>query len=171
MRSGPASNPITFTAQRGVAAVEMGIVLALLVVLLTGIFNFGLAIYRYDSLVKLARSGVRYLSVNKPDLEHHSKAVALMVCGDSDDPDGPSSCAAIIPNLTSAMIQICDSNNEACGTADSHKDVKVTSGSETATFDLVTVKIVNYPFSFRIPFVQLGDINFGEIRASMIQGA
>jgi Flp pilus assembly protein TadG len=167
MRSGSASNPIMFTAQRGVAAVEMGIVLALLVVLLTGIFNFGLAIYRYDSLVKEVRSGVRYLSINTPDSIHRNKAIALMVCG---DPDGnPSECTSIIPGLTSAMIQICDSNNNPCG--DSHKDVQVKSGSETATFDLVTVKIVDYPFSFRIPFVQLGDIKFGEIRASMIQGA
>lgn len=50
--------------QRGSAAVEFGIVLALLVTLLAGIFGFGRAFWYYDALTKATRDAARNMSVS-----------------------------------------------------------------------------------------------------------
>ena len=49
--------------QHGGAAVEFGIVLALLVTLLAGIFGFGRAFWYYDALNKATRDAARNMSV------------------------------------------------------------------------------------------------------------
>lgn len=49
--------------QHGGAAVEFGIVLALLVTLLAGIFGFGRAFWYYDALTKATRDAARNMSV------------------------------------------------------------------------------------------------------------
>lgn len=49
--------------QHGGAAVEFGIVLALLVTLLAGIFGFGRAFWYYDALTKATRDAARNMSI------------------------------------------------------------------------------------------------------------
>ena len=49
--------------QHGGAAVEFGIVLALLVTLMAGIFGFGRAVWYYDALSKATRDAARNMSV------------------------------------------------------------------------------------------------------------
>lgn len=48
---------------RGVAAVEFGLILPLLILLIFGIAEFGRMLYQYNALVKSVRDGARFLSV------------------------------------------------------------------------------------------------------------
>ncbi|HEU4924296.1 MAG TPA: TadE family protein, partial [Burkholderiales bacterium] len=47
------------TKQQGLALIELGIILALLVAITFGITEFGRAIYQYNTLAKAARDGAR----------------------------------------------------------------------------------------------------------------
>jgi len=154
-------------SSRGVAAIEMSLVLVLLVLLVTGVFSFGLAMYRYDALVKSARAGVRYLSTQSPG-QGYDEAKALMICGDPDNASCPDS--ERIPELTESMIRICDRSNTTACAGELHADVSFGVSPDDGKYDLVTVKIIGYPFTFLIPFTSLGAITFGEIRATMVQG-
>ena len=48
--------------ERGVAAVEFAIVIVLLLIIVTGIIEFGKTFWYYDALVKGTRDGARFLS-------------------------------------------------------------------------------------------------------------
>jgi len=155
---------------RGVAAVEMALILIPLALLLTGTFNFGLAMYRYDALVKGVRAGSRYLSYQTPG-SNYADAKALVMCGDPGI--APASCpeADRIPGLTEGMISICDRTNAgACG-GEPHAGVAFGTPPDNGRVDLVTVQVTGYPFTFSIPFIDLGTITFGPIKSTMLQGA
>lgn len=51
------------TSQHGGAAVEFALILALLISILAGIFEFGRAFWYYDALTKATRDGARLMSV------------------------------------------------------------------------------------------------------------
>lgn len=53
----------TFALQRGVAAVELALVIIFLLLLTAGIVEFGRAFWYYDALTKATRDGARMLSV------------------------------------------------------------------------------------------------------------
>lgn len=50
------------TIQRGVAAVELAFILPVLLIILSGIIEYGRALWYYDALAKGARDAARYLS-------------------------------------------------------------------------------------------------------------
>lgn len=52
--------------ERGVAAVEFALVIALLLLIVAGIFEFGRAFWYYDALAKATRDAARYLSTASP---------------------------------------------------------------------------------------------------------
>lgn len=64
--------------QRGAAAVEFAIVIALLVLITGGIFEFGRVIWYSDALTKATRDGARYLSTSTLPLDT-STAQTLVV--------------------------------------------------------------------------------------------
>ena len=105
--------PRTRHAQRGVAAVEFGLLLTLLVSLLMAASEFGRAMVQYDTLVKSARSASRYLSQwPAGDPVAIAAAKNLVVYG-STTPTG----AALVPGLTTAMVSVCDASNCAASSA------------------------------------------------------
>lgn len=55
--------PGSLTHQRGVAAVELALVIIFLLLLTAGIVEFGRAFWYYDALTKATRDGARMLSV------------------------------------------------------------------------------------------------------------
>ncbi|BAL26418.1 TadE/TadG family type IV pilus assembly protein [Azoarcus sp. KH32C] len=55
--------PGAFNHQRGVAAVELALVIVFLLLLVAGIVEFGRAFWYYDALTKATRDGARMLSV------------------------------------------------------------------------------------------------------------
>lgn len=72
------------TAEDGASAVEFAIVLPILVLLVFGIIEFGLAYNHYVSITHAAREGVRQASVGKSDdvVRDKARMSAGMLAGD-----------------------------------------------------------------------------------------
>lgn len=144
--------------QRGVAAVELGIILIPLVLLAFGITEFGRAIYQYNTLTKATRDATRFLSLQGPgDVTEISTAINLAVYGKKvvSITDHP-----LVPNLTTAMVGVCDSTS--C--ISTHQNQATGSG----VINLVTVTVTGYPFTSFVPFV-VPSMTFGPISTTMRQ--
>jgi hypothetical protein len=153
-------------AQRGVAAVELAIILVPMVVLCFGITELGRALYQYNGLVKSVRGAVRYLSqqslgspplgVTADDLRLRARSLAL--CGDVDCEGRP----ALVANLTLDMIAVCD----ALACPATHANVPTGEG----TTSLATVSIggagVRYEFTSLATWV-VPSMGFGPIAITM----
>lgn len=150
--------------QRGVAAVEFGILLVPLVLMLFGLTEYGRAIYQYNTLVKASRDAARYLSSVAPGnaTNEWDKAKCIAIHGNSEC-TGP----LLVANLDASMVAVCDRTN--C--PDTHSSVKTTEGS----VNLVTVTITRFEFVSLINFpvgglsVGAPDITFGDISNTMRQ--
>lgn len=149
-----------YRKQRGVAAVELGIVLIPLVLLAFGITEFGRAIYQYNALAKATRDATRFLSAQGPgDANDISAAKCLTVYGNKACTGNP-----LIPNLTTAMVTVCDSSN-----CPSHlNQTTSTESGVSGPINLVTVTVTGYPFTSLVPFV-VPSMAFGEISTTMRQ--
>ena len=142
--------------QRGAAAVEMGLLLIPLVVLLFGITEFGRAFYLYNTVAKATRDGARYLSSQGPgDATEIGIAQCLVVYGNSACTGSP-----LAPGLTTANVNVCDATN--C--ASTHASQATGSG----VINLVTVTVAGYSFVSAVPFV-VPDIVFNDVSTTMRQ--
>lgn len=149
--------------QRGVAAVEFGILIIPLTLMLFGLSEYGRAIYQYNTLVKATRDATRYLTTVAPGnglveaecLVRYGKTV----CGGT----------ALVPGLEvgKAEVVICDATNCTA----THALVSTGSGA----VNLVTVTISDFEFKSLINFPIGGlsagapDITFGDISNTMRQ--
>ncbi|QDL37127.1 TadE/TadG family type IV pilus assembly protein [Rhodoferax sediminis] len=146
----------THRKQRGVAAVELGILLIPLVLLVFGITEFGRAIYQYNTLVKATRNAARFLSAQGPgDPADVTTAQCLAVYGNQ-----ACTGSALVPALTAAMVSVCDS--VSCPTTNQNQP------TGSGVINLVTVTITGYPFTSLVPFV-MPSITFGDISTTMRQ--
>jgi len=144
------------TRQRGVAAVEMGIVLIPLVFLMFGITEFGRAFYQYNTIVKATRDAARFLSGQGPgDATSIGKARCLVVYGNTD-----CTGSALVPGLSTGEVVVCDSTN--C--ASTHAAQSTGSG----VINLVTVTVSGYGFTSVVPFV-VPNLTFNDISTTMRQ--
>jgi Flp pilus assembly protein TadG len=134
--------------QRGVAAVEMAIVLIPMLVLCFGVLEIGRALYLYNGLVKSTRTAVRYLtaqSLESPPAGETAasirlKARSLAVCGATDC---TAAAQPLVPGLALEHVQVCD----PVGCPGTHRNVSTGQG----TANLVTVTIGGSgatPFAF-----------------------
>ena len=142
--------------QRGVAAVELGLLLIPLVMLVFGITECGRAIYQFNALAKSTRDAARFLSGQSPgDPTDVTTAQCLAVYGNK-------ACTppALVPNLTLAMVTVCD--RSSC--AGTHQNQPTGSG----VINLVTVTVSGYPFTSLVPF-SVPDMAFGPISTTMRQ--
>lgn len=136
--------------QRGVAAVELALIMVPMLVLCFGIIEVGRALYYYDGLVKASRGAARYLTqqdLNDPVSDAYKdaewKAKSLAVCGRLLARG--TSCdvsARRVPGLTETRVTVL-----VPGT------VTVPIGSETGTISLVSVKISGVSFQPMLPYV------------------
>lgn len=141
--------------QRGVAAVELGILMVILVPLLFGITEFGRAIYQFNALTKSTRDAARFLSAQGAgDANDLATARNLAVYGQL------GTGTPLVPNLNTGMVVVCDSSN--CP-AD-HQNVQTGSG----VINLVTVTVSGYPFTSLVPFV-VPSVTFSPISTTMRQ--
>lgn len=153
------SSPPT-SRQRGVAAVEMGIVIALLAVIVFGITEFGRAMYQYDALVKGARAAARYLAVHdSSNSAVHQRTKCVAVYGNPNC--SASGVVAMAPGLTVANVDVADPVSDptlqGVATGDGTMDlVRVTIGPPASVYHFVSL----------VPFV-VPDIDFGPISATM----
>lgn len=143
--------------QRGVAAVELGIMSTLLVTLLLGGSEFGRAMVQYNTLVKGTRAATRYLSQFPPgDATSITAAKNLVLYGST-----AGGGALQVPGLTAAMVTVCDATSCA--------------GSSKRQFtgqtyvNLVTVTITGVQFQSLATWL-LPNFTFDTINATMSQG-
>ena len=149
------------TRQQGVALIELGLILTLLVAITFGITEFGRAIYQYNTLAKAARDGARYLAVRDPGAPASVSGVQCMVVHGNPGCTGPT----LVPGLTVSMVSVCHAMDPLC---------VLTHQSQGASpvINLVTVTIggANAPFTFQSLFsFVVPDIPFGAISATMRQ--
>jgi Flp pilus assembly protein TadG len=145
--------------QKGVAAVEMGIMLIPLATLVFGITELGRAFYQYNSIAKATRDAVRFMSGQGPDPDPYSvpktQARCLVVYG-NDACTGP----ALVPGLTTSLVNVYDAGTDPT----THGAQPTGSG----VVNLVTVSVVGYSFTSVIPFV-VPNLTFNEIGTTMRQ--
>ena len=158
-------NRLRRSAQRGVAAIEMAIVLFVLLLIAFGITEFGRAMYQYEALTKSARAAARYLAVydsDDPAIQARARCVAVFGNPDCD----ANGLVPAVPGLTVGNVAIAVPTNGAPGFDPTLQAVD----TERGTLDLVRVTIgpPAAPFVFQsiVPFV-VPDISFGAISALM----
>jgi Flp pilus assembly protein TadG len=134
---------------RGVAAVELAVLLVPLTIMTFGMAELGRAFYCYNGVVKSARSASRYLS-----MQHHGvgepQAKCLAVYGTAlAGAGGACSGEPVVPGLETGMVEIS-------------YEVGAATGYSTNTIDLVTVTIAGVPFqavtSFPVEVAAFGPI-------------
>lgn len=105
-------NGKTWRQQRGVAAVEMAIVVSLLLVLMLAVGELGRAFFQYNTLTKAVRDGARYVSRNALDgtlgivnitAQVNTETKNLVVYGTAGG--GGSS---MLPGFTTADVSVVD---------------------------------------------------------------
>lgn len=126
-------------SQRGAAMVEAALTMVLFLILLFGIMEFAMLIFRASSLVEATRAGARYLIVNDPvpavefsnidcrDEDNNSVAAAC---------DEGGGCGDLVPLMQSIYGQPLDEDQVhvqyRCST---------TAGYEGAYFDIYEVEV------------------------------
>ena len=112
---------------RGAAAVEFAIVLALMLLITAGIFEFGRAFQYYDALAKATRDGARYMSA-APKATISSVAVGnaqnLVVAA--------ANAANLKPLLTSGDV-VVTCMPAACADGTAPQDIEVSISGYTIT--------------------------------------
>ena len=140
---------------RGVAAVELAILLAPLCALTFGVTEYGRAIYTYNTMDKAVRDAARHLtSVLPSNPDPMSEARNLAVYGNVQGTGTP-----LAPGLTTAMIDICD----AAACPSTHASVPTGSG----VVNLVTVRVTGYVYNSIVTYVAPATMNFGDIAVTM----
>lgn len=160
-------NNSRFSRQKGVAAIELAVILLPLLILCFGITELGRALYYYNGLDKATRGAVRYLStfdmsappVGETAASIRTKAQLMAVCGSvSCNPSAP-----LVPGLAVANVSICDP--VACTAT--HKNVLTGQGSVS----LVTVTVggtgnATYSFTSIVPWV-IPDFSYAPMSSTM----
>lgn len=88
------------TNQHGGAAVEFALILALLISILAGIFEFGRAFWYYDALTKATRDGARLMSVTD------TLTIATPGVADAKTLVANAVTAAGVPNFTDGNVEV-----------------------------------------------------------------
>lgn len=86
--------------QHGGAVVEFALILALLITILAGVFEFGRAFWYYDALTKATRDGARLMSVSA------TATIASQGMQAARDTVTNDVTAAAVPDFTSANVQV-----------------------------------------------------------------
>ena len=143
------------TRQRGVALVELALIIPLLLLLSFITTEFGRAMFEYNAVTKSTRDAVRYLSFQTPGT-HITEARNLMVYGNLAGTGTPLARGLSLANVPAG----------SCCTWQ-------TTGSNPV-LTTVTVRVSNYAFRSLFPSVlgvafgnANGDIVFGDITATM----
>lgn len=153
---------------RGAIAIEFALLVIPLLVILTGITEFGRAMYYYNILAKAARDAARLMSTQTPtDLDYP----ALVAQAQCTAVYGNPACTGepLVPGLATSMVSICD----PASCAATHAAVPTGTGAT----NLVTVSIggANTPYLFRslAPFMPalfgIPDFTFGAVSVTMRQ--
>jgi hypothetical protein len=134
--------------QKGVAVLELALILPLMLVMTFVVTEFGRAIYQYNTLTKSVRDAARYLSVQTPGTQV-TQAKNLVVYGNTAGTGTPLALGLTVSHVSDPVWQ--------------------TSGSNPV-ISAVTIQITGYTFQSVFPSVfglPLGAVPFSNIRATM----
>ena len=146
----------THLHQKGVAAVELALLLIPLLTLVFGISEFGRAIYQYNTIAKSTRDAVRILSQSTPgDAAAWAAARCLVVFGNRNCYGSP-----LALGLDVSQVTVRDASSDAA----THSRQVITGGTGVA--NLVSVEVSGYQFSSLVTFV-VPDLTFNTIGATM----
>jgi Flp pilus assembly protein TadG len=133
---------------RGVAAVELGLMLVPLLTITFGVTEYGRAIYTYNTIDKAVRDAARHLTTVLPtNPDPQGEARNLAVYGNVEGTGSP-----LAPGLTTAMVAIDTQESVATG---------------TGLVNLVTVRITGYVYNSIVTYVAPSTLNFGDITVTM----
>ena len=171
--------PIRRSRMRGVAAVEFALVLMPMIVLATGVAEFGRAIYQYETVTKATRDAARYLSVFLPTDSAYplAEAQCLVVYGSTTC---GSAGTELVPGLTTSMVIVCDAAHSTdCADASDPPQFanlptydstnNAASGTATGSINVVEVKVKGYQYQPIPAYPGLSSITFGNIVTVMRQ--
>lgn len=149
-----ACRPRARPAQQGVAAVELALLLAPLLLLLLGVTELGRAIYTYNTLDKTVRDAARHLSQHGPgDALIAAEARCLAVHGNPDC-TGP----VLAPGLSPREVVLCDA--VLCPATHAGQSTGL------GAVNLVTVGITGYAWVAVVPWV-VPDLRFNTISVTL----
>ncbi len=160
MKRSPRTVPPAPRVARGVAALELALVLPILLTTVFGITEFGRAMYQYDALTKSARAAARYLAVyNAADAGVRARAVNVAVCGLPDC----TGADPVAPGLSAANVRVADPTSDPSLSG-------VQTGQGTMDLVRVTIGAPGTPYRF-VSWVTLvvPDLDFGPVTAVMPQ--
>ena len=141
-------------APRGVAAVELALLLAPLLVMLFGVTELGRAIYTYNTLDKTVRDAARLLSQHGPgDALIAAEARCLAVYGNTD-----CTGTVLATGLSPQQVVICDA--VACPTTHAAQSTGL------GAVNLVTLGISGYAWSSAVTWV-VPDLRFNTISVTL----
>lgn len=107
-------------SQSGVAAVEFGLIIILLLIIVAGVIEFGRAFWYYDALTKATRDGARFMSGISAANIGGSVAAAEDLVIDAAN-------AANVPGFDRGNVEVtCDGATCANGTAPEVVQVEIT---------------------------------------------
>ena len=148
------------THQKGVAAIEFGLLLVPMVTLAFGITEFGRAMYQYNAIAKATRDAARYMSMQTPgDANAATVAKCLAVFGKTACLGDP-----LAPGLATGIVTVKDSSTNP-GTH-ALQPVSAGGGAVTGVANLVTVEVSGFQFVSLLSFV-VPNITFGPIGTTM----
>lgn len=137
---------------RGIAAIELALVLTIMLTLVFGVVDIGRALYAYDTMAKSARAAARFLSADDPaDTTRQTQARCIAIygsptCGGTPLAEGLDSGDVTVSFLYPAANPGVDNIESGFGGV-----------------DLVTVSISGYRFSAivsaAIPDLVLGPVS------------
>lgn len=151
--------------QRGVAAIELALMMPVLMILGFGLTELGRALYQYDTLAKSARAAARYLSVYESSLATvQDQARNVAVCG-------APSCAglpALLPGLTSANVSVAVAASGAPNFSPQLLNIQTGAGALSMVSVTIGPPADAYQFRSLVSFV-IPDIAFGAVSVTMPQ--
>ncbi|WP_157263424.1 TadE/TadG family type IV pilus assembly protein [Azohydromonas aeria] len=140
--------------QRGVATVELALVLMPLVLLLAATADLGRAFYTYSTLTSSTRNATRFLALSNPlDDTAKDRARNLVRYGNIH-----GTGTLLVSNLSADKIEIC--TRSTCGDHDA-----VATGS--GTVNLVSVRISGYVYTSLFSAVLPAQLAFSTINMTM----
>ncbi len=150
--------PATRRGQRGLALVELALVLMPLMLLLAATADLGRAFHTFNTLAQAARGAARYLAlVDASDADRRGEARNLVLYGNTE-----GSGSKLVADLDPDDVEICAPTVASC--AGTH------AGQPTAgvgTVDLVSVRISGYAYTSVFSVLLPATLGFSDIRVTM----
>lgn len=149
--------------QKGVAAVELALLLIPLVLLVFGITELGRAIYQYNTIVKGVRDGTRYLTQYEPgNSSRIEEAKSLVVFGIISSNCNQITLVPLVPGLKCEMVTVKDRLTSTDKAAYDHQK------TGKGVVNLVGVEVNGFGFSSLAPFF-ISNFTFDPIQTTMVQ--